>query len=52
MPGPAGWVRVHLSALPQGGQLTVADGGVGIAPEDLPRLFEPFQRGRHAVGAV
>ena len=30
-PGPEGWVR-----------LTVADTGGGIAPEIVPRLFEPF----------
>ncbi len=30
----------------------VCDTGVGIAPEDLPQVFEPFQRGGQASGKV
>ena len=30
----------------------MADTGLGIADEDMPRVFEPFQRGRQAGGAV
>lgn len=40
-----GQVRVELT---DGVQLTVTDTGVGIAPEDLPRLTQPFFRGRTA----
>ncbi|MGH9470050.1 MAG: ATP-binding protein, partial [Terriglobia bacterium] len=26
--------------------MRVDDGGIGIAPEDVPHIFEPFYRGR------
>ena len=42
---PGGDVRLWLAlAAPGSVSLTVEDTGPGIAPEDLPRLFQPFTR--------
>jgi signal transduction histidine kinase len=47
------WVRVAASAGASHGHpeilLSVADRGRGIEAVDLPHVFEPFFRGRHAV---
>jgi len=48
--------RVKLSARAGGGaarevRISVEDRGAGVAPADLPHIFEPFYRGREAVAA-
>ena len=32
-------------------EITIKDQGLGIEPEDLPHIFEPFRRGRPAIEA-
>jgi C4-dicarboxylate-specific signal transduction histidine kinase len=39
-------VKLTVTRAAHAGVLTVADTGPGIAPDALPRLFEPFYSGR------
>jgi len=44
-----GWVRVRAEKAPDSGgsriRIAVEDRGPGVAPEDLPHIFDPFYRG-------
>ena len=43
-----GTIRVGLASNGTLVEVSVADSGIGIPPEDLPNLFSRFRRGRNA----
>jgi len=47
-----GRVEVAVTAAAGDVRIDVIDTGVGIAPEDLATLFQPFQRGAQARGSI
>jgi PAS domain S-box-containing protein len=47
-----GTVQLRAELAPGQWRIEVADTGLGIAPQHLAQLFEPFQRGAHAHSAI
>jgi len=51
--GDGKWIGIRISTVAAKNgrtvQVDVSDRGRGIDPADLPHLFEPFHRGRHAL---
>jgi PAS domain S-box-containing protein len=41
---PGGWVRVRVGSDAERAWVEVSDGGIGMNPEQLEHLFEPFNR--------
>lgn len=46
-----GWIKIGACRTGSDVVVTVTDRGIGIAPEDQPRIFEPFYRSADVVAA-
>ncbi|MFN8003952.1 MAG: sensor histidine kinase [Acidobacteriota bacterium] len=53
--GESRWIGLRVDAVKNAGRdevrLAVTDRGLGIAPQELPHIFEPFYRGKEVSAA-
>lgn len=45
-----GWIKISLKELKDSIECSVADTGIGISENDLPKVFDKFQQFRRSVG--
>jgi signal transduction histidine kinase len=49
--GSSRWIKIKADQSGDHTLITVEDRGIGIAPDELPHIFEPFRRGREVSAA-
>ena len=42
----SGWIRITARPEEDWARITIADGGIGMSPEEIAVLFQPYTRGK------
>jgi signal transduction histidine kinase len=50
----SGWIRLTVVPMEDWAQISISDGGIGMTPEELAVLFEPYMRGsaQRKIGGI